>query len=108
MSQIVEKEAIDVYSPDRLLNTVREALQLKNDAALARKLEVPAPPISKIRSRRLTVGAGILIRIHEVTGLEIFDLRSLMGDRRSKLRIGKVRGRPVVADTKAAVSSPQH
>lgn len=108
MPNLVEKEAINVYSPDRLLNTVREALQLKNDAALARKLEVPAPLISKIRSRRLPVGAGILIRIHEATGLEILDLRSLMGDRRSKLRIGKVRGRPVRAVANAAASSAPH
>ena len=108
MTNTVENEAINAYSPDRLLNTVREALRLKNDAALARMLEVPAPLISKIRSRRLPVGAGILIRMHEATGLEILDLRSLMGDRRRKLRIGKVRGRPVSVGADAAVSSPSH
>ena len=52
------------YDPNRLLDTLIEKLRLKNDAALSRALEVAPPVISKIRHRRLPVGASLLIRMH--------------------------------------------
>lgn len=75
-----------IYNPDRLLDTIMEALQLRNDAALSRALEVAPPMISKIRHRRLPIGASLLVRMHEVSGFTIRDLRFLMGDRRDKFR----------------------
>lgn len=72
------------YNPNNLLDTMRDKLDLKNDAALARALEVSPPVISKLRHRTLPVGASILIRMHEVSDVSIKDLRVLMGDRRSK------------------------
>lgn len=76
------------YNPDRLLDVLIINFHVKNDSALARMLDVSPPIISKIRRRRTPVGASLLIRIHEVCGLEIGDLRCLMGDRREKFRIG--------------------
>lgn len=84
------------YSPNRLLNTLIENLGLKNDAQLCRALEVAAPVISKIRHNRLPVGASMLIRMHEVSGLSIRDLRYLMGDRRAKFRISDAQFRPKI------------
>ncbi len=55
------------YNPNHLLDTLRERMKLKNDAALSRALEVAPPVISKIRHRTLPVGASLLIRMHEVT-----------------------------------------
>lgn len=75
------------YDPNHLLDSLIEKLHLKNDAALSRALEVAPPVISKIRHRRLPVGASLLIRMHEVSDLSIRELRSLMGDRRDKFRI---------------------
>jgi hypothetical protein len=78
------------YDPDQLLNNVRMHLGLKNDAALARKLCVQPPVLSKVRHRRSPVSAELLISMHEESGLTIRDLRALMGDRReqfSPLRI---------------------
>lgn len=72
------------YNPGNLLNTLLQKLGLKNDAALSRKLEIAPPVISKVRTLRLPVGASLLIRMHEETGLSIQDLRALMGDRRTK------------------------
>lgn len=86
--------SLENYDPDHLLNILRTKMQLKNDAALSRTLEVAPPIISKIRHRRLPVGASLLIRMHEVTGLSISDLRALMGDRRSKYRLSDAQGRP--------------
>jgi hypothetical protein len=76
------------YDPDHLLDSLLEHLRLKNDAALSRALEVAPPVISKIRHRRLPVSASILIRMHEVTGFTIRDLRFLMGDRREVFNVG--------------------
>jgi hypothetical protein len=75
------------YDPNRLLDHLLERLHLKNDAALSRLLEVEAPTISKIRHFKLRVGAALLLRIHEVSGLDIEELRALMGDRRARFRI---------------------
>lgn len=76
------------YDPINLLDTLLKRMNLKNDAALSRALEVGAPVISKLRHRRLPVGASMLIRMHEVSGLSIRELRDLMGDRRTKHRYG--------------------
>lgn len=75
------------YDPDNLLSTLISKLNLKNDAALSRALEVAPPMISKIRHRRLPVAASLLIRMHEISRLSIRELRALMGDRRDKFRI---------------------
>lgn len=93
---------ISDYNPDRLLDKLRENLRLKNDAALSRMLEVPPPVISKVRHRRLPVGGALLIRMHEVSGLNITDLRHLMGDRRCKFRMSDVQGRPKKDEASAA------
>lgn len=82
------------YDPNHLLDSLREKLHLRNDAGLSRALEVEAPVISKIRHRRLPVGASMLIRMHEVSGLTIRELRVLMGDRRDKFRMSAVQFKP--------------
>ncbi|MGV3654269.1 MAG: hypothetical protein ACO1N5_08620 [Noviherbaspirillum sp.] len=90
------------YDPNRLLDNLIERLQLKNDAALARSLDVAPPLISKIRHRRLPVGASLLIRMNEVSGLSIQELRKIMGDRRTKVRISEADGRPKSAGSDKA------
>jgi hypothetical protein len=82
------------YDPNNLLDTLIDKLHLKNDAALSRALEVAPPVISKIRHRRLPVGASLLIRMHEVSDLSIRELRTLMGDRREKFRISDKQFKP--------------
>ena len=82
------------YDPNNLLDSLIEKLNLKNDAALSRALEVAPPVISKIRHRRLPVGASLLIRMHEVSDLSIRELRILMGDRREKFRISDKQFKP--------------
>ena len=84
----------DDYDPNQLLDALIERMNLKNDAALSRMLEVQPPIISKIRHRRLPVGASLLIRMHEVTDMSIKELRDLMGGRREKQRISSVYSQP--------------
>ncbi len=83
-----------LYNPCRLLDALIEQLGLKNDAALARALEVAPPMISKIRHRALPVGGAMLIRMHEISTLSIDELRLLMGDQRKKFRISDKQFRP--------------
>ena len=96
MNEIKETNASEQfhYDPNNLLESLIEKLNLKNDAALSRALEVAPPLISKIRHRRLPVGASLLIRMHEVSDLSIRDLRHLMGDRRNKFRISDKQFKP--------------
>lgn len=81
------------YDPNHLPDMVIEKLSLKDDAALSRTLEVAPPVISKIRHRRLPVGASMLIRMHEVTKMSVAEFRELSGDRRGKYRISAIRGK---------------
>src|SRR3712207_5444384 len=102
MSSDAESDELLQYNPNRLLDTLIENLRLKNDAALSRALEVAPPVISKIRHRRLPVGASLLIRMHEVSDLSIRELRILMGDRREKFRISDKQFKPKNASPSSA------
>jgi len=75
-----------IYNPNSLLDALIKQLELKNDAALSRRLGVAPPVISKIRHFRLPIGASLLIRMHEETGLAIRELRGMMGDHRTNFR----------------------
>ena len=60
-----------------LLDMLLDKPGMKNDAALARALEVAPPVISKIRHGRLPVGASLLIRMHEVFDVSISELKRI-------------------------------
>lgn len=78
----------EAYDPSRLLDALIFHLRLKNDSALARLLGVRPQRVSKIRRRANPVSAALLIRMSEITSFNISELRQLLGDRRSKYRIG--------------------
>ena len=82
------------YDPNRLLDFLIDKMRTKNDAGLSRELGVAPPVISKIRHRRLPVGASMLIRMHEISDISIRELRDLMGDRRDKHRISPEQFKP--------------
>ncbi|QGZ42610.1 hypothetical protein [Pseudoduganella flava] len=89
-----QDQDVGVYNPGRLLDALAERLGAKNDAALSRALEVAPPVLSKIRHGRLPVGATILLRMHEASGIGIRELRDLMGDRRARMRMSPQEFRP--------------
>ena len=91
----------ETYDPNKLVDAVIARLGLKNDAALCRALEVAPPVISKIRHRRLAVGASLLIRMHEVSELSIKELRALMGDQRGKFRISPEQFAPKIVPARS-------
>jgi hypothetical protein len=78
MSEFNIANTVDaVTKPNRLLDTLIAILDLKNDAALSRALGVHRPMISKIRCQHAAVGPTLLIRMHELSGLSIRDLKNL-------------------------------
>lgn len=75
------------YDPNRLLDFLIKKMRVKNDAGLSRKLDVAPPVLSKIRHRRTPIGATMLIRMHEVSDINIAELRKLMGVHSEKYRV---------------------
>lgn len=88
-SRLIDAQA--AYDPSHLLDSLITILDLKNDAALSRALDIAPPVISKIRHRRLAVGPSILIQMHEASDLTIRELRAMMGDFRENHFIGQSR-----------------
>lgn len=83
IEQIIASASSEIsYNPNFLLDTISKSLAVKNDAALARRLRVNPSHISKVRHLTLPVTADLLISLHEESGMQIRDLRLLMGDRR--------------------------
>lgn len=59
-----------------LLDLAADILKAKNDATLCRALELSPPVVSKIRHNRLPVGAGLVIKLHEATGMAVREIKS--------------------------------
>lgn len=76
------------YQPSRLIDMLIQIAHVKNDLALSKVLDVAPPIISKIKNGTIPVGVSILMRMHEVTGLPIHQLRGFMGDHRKYFCIG--------------------
>ncbi len=70
------------YSPDNFLNRLLWKMSLKNDAALARTLDVTPAVVSRIRNKKAPVSANLLLMIHDMTEITIPELRRMMGDSR--------------------------
>lgn len=64
---------------NQLLDDLIVKLNLKNDAALSVALEVTPPVISKLRSNRLPVGPSMVLKIHEVSGLPVKEIKEMSG-----------------------------
>jgi plasmid maintenance system antidote protein VapI len=62
----------------KLLDAVKKRYAIKNDAELSRKLDVPPPTISKIRSGKVNVSADMILRIHETFDMPVKEIRELL------------------------------
>jgi hypothetical protein len=82
------KEAARVsYDPNRLLDTLMQHLGIHNDGALSRRLKIATEVIGNIRKGSVPVCASMLLWMQEATGIDVAELRRLMGDRRMKYRL---------------------
>lgn len=63
--------------PHALLDKLMADFNLKNDAALARMLDVNPPEISRIRNRHRIVTPAFILQVHDVVGWPIKDIKAL-------------------------------
>lgn len=82
MTAMTSTVQVDRPGPGKLLDKLLDMLDLKNDAALARVLEVAPGAISKIRHRHLEMGATIRLRILDLCGgrLTLNGIREQLGE----------------------------
>lgn len=73
------KNPVDAQAANDLFDLLLEHLKLKNDAALARLMEVAPPVISKMRHGRIAFGCSYIIRIHEMTDWPISYIKESLG-----------------------------
>ncbi|MFJ2989990.1 hypothetical protein ACIPF8_19160 [Collimonas sp. NPDC087041] len=70
---------ITSHSVAHMLDVVLEQQNLKNDAALARAIQVAPPVISKARNEVQPLGSTLLVKLHEFTGKTTLELKALAG-----------------------------
>ena len=76
------------YEPHRLLDALRIKLDAKSDAQLAKALDIPKSSVSRMRSGKIPIYPALLLRMHDVSGISITEMQTIVGDRRSKFRFG--------------------
>lgn len=67
---------MNTKNENALLDLAADILKCKNDAALCRALDVAPPVASKIRHARLPVGASLVIKLHEATGMAVREIKA--------------------------------
>jgi hypothetical protein len=75
------------FDPNRLFDTLLQMLDLENDEALSHALHVEPYLVKRVRERQHPLDPSLLIRINEVTGINMRELRQMMGDRRTEYRL---------------------
>lgn len=61
----------------KLLDELIARFNVKNDRQLAKALGISTPVVSRIRNKKSAVSADIIIRIHEVYGMPIAEIKAL-------------------------------
>jgi len=67
------------HNAAHMLNVVLQKQNLKNDAALARTIQVGPPVISKVRNGCQPLSATLLVKLHEATGMTTMEIKALAG-----------------------------
>lgn len=61
-----------------ILDVLKEKYDLKNDAAIAKALDIAPPIVSRIRNGKSNVSADIILKIHETFGMPVADIKALL------------------------------
>jgi plasmid maintenance system antidote protein VapI len=67
-----------MLKPFELFDAIKREFDIKNDAELARKLDLTAPQISKVRAHVNGCTDSLILRIHEAFGLTTQEIRELV------------------------------
>lgn len=68
----------------KLLDELIARFNVKNDRQLAMQLGISTPVVSRIRNNKSAVSAEIIIRIHEVYGMPIAEIKALCAETTSE------------------------
>lgn len=77
------------YDPNRLLDWTIVRLSLESDHELSAALEILVEQLVGIRKGASRLPSSVLVAINDLTGCRISELKKILGDRRSKQRLGK-------------------
>ena len=66
----------DVTGINRIFNEVSDLNGIKNDAALSYFLHIAPPVISKMRNGKLPMGDSMILRLHEIGGMDVAHIRA--------------------------------
>ena len=66
------------YNPAGLLDAISAKLELKNDAALARALELAPPVVSKLRRLRMPVGNSFILMLLDREIMTLAEVRAFV------------------------------
>ena len=70
----------EINQQTKLVEGLKKLQHLKNDAALARTLQVAPPVISKLKKGTLEIGPALLIKIHDAFDMPVKHIRALYQD----------------------------
>lgn len=84
---MMEHHTSEPFDPNRLFDTLQQMLELDDDEALSHVLHVEPYLIKRVREHKHPLDPSLLIRINETTGINLRDLRLMMGDRRAEYRL---------------------
>lgn len=87
--KMIERPPVGTYDPNRLFDILLHTMHLDSDEALCAALRVPPYLVSSIRRGEALIAPSLLIRINELSGINVRELRCWMGDRRSEYRLGE-------------------
>lgn len=66
-------------SANKVIDLVKDKTGVVSDAALCRLLDVKPSFISKIRHEHIPLGATMLVKLNEVSGIPIRDMKQALG-----------------------------
>ncbi len=62
---------------NHLIDYLLSEYNIRNDAALAHVLEVHPPTISKLRHGRMSLTAGVILKIHEAFDMPVKEIKRI-------------------------------
>lgn len=93
------------YNPNMLFDVLLETFGLDSDEALGSVLQIGVPLIRRIRYGQAPVDPLLLLRMNELSGISVRELRRLMGDRRADWRLPEARA--AVTAEEASEATPR-
>lgn len=75
----------DEYNPGALLDHLSDVCKVPNDSQLARRIGVSAPIICKIRKKQHAITGDLLVRMWDLTGVDVDKLREIAGIQKSAI-----------------------